>query len=148
MARYHLNTHDVVRVSGVDAHKLLNDTLTCRFDEHLVGAGRWFALLSPQGKVQVEGLVTEADGVFWFDLDAGLVADFVKRMKLYRLRAKAEIEPIAERAVVWSPDGDRPDSPELIAYGDGRGAGLGTRYIVPGDAARAIEEPEIDPLAA
>ena len=55
MAIYSLPGQDVVRVSGPDARKLLNDTLTCRFDDGLQGAGRWFALLSPQGKIQVEG---------------------------------------------------------------------------------------------
>ena len=131
MARYHLNTHDVVRVSGADAHKLLNDTLTCRFDEGLVGVGRWFALLSPQGKVQVEGLVTESAGSFWFTMEKGLVADFIKRMKLYRLRAKVEIEAMPSYAVFWSPDGDRPEADGVIAYRDERGGGLGTRYVTP-----------------
>jgi folate-binding Fe-S cluster repair protein YgfZ len=77
-----LGEREVVRIAGPDARKLLNDTLTCRFDEALTGSGRWFALLSPQGKVQVEGLVTEAGGAFWFDIAGGLVPEFVKRMKL------------------------------------------------------------------
>jgi len=148
MARYHLHTQDVVRVSGADAHKLLNDTLTCRFDEGLVGVGRWFALLSPQGKVQVEGLVTEADGSFWFTMDAGLVADFIKRMKLYRLRAKVEIEALPSYAVFWSPDGDHPDAEGVIAYRDERGGGLGTRYLLPDGGDRAAAEAGGDPLAA
>jgi folate-binding protein YgfZ len=130
VARYHLNTRAVVRVSGEDARKLLNDTLTCRFDEALVGNGRWFALLSPQGKVQIEGLVTENGDGFWFDIEAGLVADFVKRMKLYRLRAKVVIEHRPEFAVWWSPDGDAwPDIPAIV-YDDSRGLGLGSRYVV------------------
>ncbi len=144
MARYHLYTQDVVRVSGEDARKLLNDTLTCRFDEALVGSGRWFALLSPQGKVQVEGLVTESDGAFWFNLEAGLVADFLKRMKLYRLRAKLEIQLLPTQGVLGSPDGDRPDVEGVIAYRDERGAGLGTRYLVPYEGSR----PESNPLTA
>ena len=140
MANYHLSTQDVVRISGEDARKLLNDTLTCRFDEALVGVGRWFALLSPQGKVQVEGLVTEENGAFWFTMEAGLVADFVKRMKLYRLRAKVEIEHLPALAVVWSPDGDRPEAEGVIAYRDERAAGLGTRYL--------LDQKEFQPEAA
>jgi hypothetical protein len=140
MTLLRLGNRQVVRVAGADAHKLLNDTLTCRFDEGLTGAGRWTALLSPQGKVQIEGLVTEAEGVFWFDLDRALLADFIKRMKLYRLRAKVEIEAQPDRAVFWSPDGERPDEP-AIAYDDGRGAGLGKRFI----AARLPEPAEDEP---
>jgi tRNA-modifying protein YgfZ len=121
-------TRGVVRIAGEDASKLLGDTLTCRFDDGLAGTGRWFALLSPQGKVQVEGLVTSADGAFWFDLDGGSVADFVKRMKLYRLRAKVEIDAV-EDLVLWSPD-DKAAG-EGIGYRDARGEALGTRRIVP-----------------
>jgi hypothetical protein len=121
-------TRGVVRVAGEDAGKLLADTLTCRFDEGLVGTGRWFALLSPQGKVQVEGLVTVAEGAFWFDLDAASVADFTKSMKLYRLRAKVQIEAV-EHLVLWS--GDDQAVAGSIDYRDERGEALGTRRIVP-----------------
>lgn len=148
MARYHLNVHAVVRVSGPEARKLLNDTLTCRFDAGLAAAGRWFALLSPQGKVQVEGLVTESGDAFWFIMHAGLVDDFVKRMKLYRLRAKVEIESLPSHAVFWSPDADRPDAPGVIACRDDRGGGLGTRYIVPFDGPLPDAETAGDQLAA
>jgi folate-binding protein YgfZ len=130
VALYSVYTHDVVRISGPDAHKLLNDTLTCRFDEGLVGAGRWFALLSPQGKIQVDGLVTFARDAYWFDIEAGLVAEFVKRMKMYRLRAKVEIESLNADAVWWTPDGDaRAEGKDVIAYRDERAPTLGTRFV-------------------
>ena len=129
MALHTIATRDIVRISGEGAHKLLNDTLTCRFDDSLAGIGRWFALLSSQGKVQVEGLVTRADGAWWFDLDAGFVADFVRRMKLYRLRAKAEIEHMPTYRVLWSAATEAPDG-DAIACRDERSPLLGTRYIV------------------
>lgn len=135
MALDPIYTRGVVRIAGEDASKLLGDTLTCRFDDSLAGTGRWFALLSPQGKVQVEGLVTAAEGAFWFDLDAGSVADFVKRMKLYRLRAKVEIEAV-EHLVLWS--GDEEAGAGGIGYRDERGAELGTRRIV-------VKTPDVAP---
>jgi folate-binding Fe-S cluster repair protein YgfZ len=134
MAIYSLPDQDVVRVSGPDARKLLNDTLTSRFDDGLKGAGRWFALLSPQGKVQVEGLVTEAEDGFWFTLPAALTADFIKRMKLYRLRAKVEIEPKPELGVFWTPDNSGTNDARL-AFRDERAGSLGVRLIQPRDAA-------------
>jgi folate-binding protein YgfZ len=134
MAIYSLPDQDVVRISGPDARKLLNDTLTSRFDDDLRGAGRWFALLSPQGKIQVEGLVTEADDGFWFTLPGELAADFVKRMKLYRLRAKVEIEPRPELGVFWTPDNGGAHDARL-AFRDERAGGLGIRLIQPRDAA-------------
>lgn len=127
MALDPIYTRGVVRIAGADAGKLLADTLTCRFDESLAGTGRWFALLSPQGKVQVEGLVTAAEDAFWFDLDGGSVADFVKRMKLYRLRARVEIEAV-EHLVLWSAD--HRAAAGGIGYRDERGDTMGTRRIV------------------
>lgn len=55
MTLYTLGSRTLVRIGGEDAKKLLNDTLTCRFEGLEPGIGRWFALLSPQGKILVEG---------------------------------------------------------------------------------------------
>lgn len=138
MALYIMSTRAVLSISGEGAEKLLHDTLTCRFDGTLGGTGRWFALLSPQGKVQVDGLVSFAEGAFWFDIKAELAADFAKKMKLYRLRAKAEIAIHPERAVLWSPDGMLPEG--AITYRDERHSGLGVRAIVPRSAAEGLPE--------
>lgn len=131
MSLFLLDRRSLVRMRGEDARKLLNDTLTCRFSDLGAGTGRWFALLSPQGKILVEGLATFEEDAFWFDLDSDVVADFLRRMKMYRLRAKVEIEEIADHAVVWTPDGDVPPSGSVARYGDERSPGLGTRHIVP-----------------
>ena len=136
MALYNMSTRAVLSISGEGAEKLLHDTLTCRFDGTLGGTGRWFALLSPQGKVQVDGLVTLTEGVFWFDVKTELAADFAKKMKLYRLRAKAEIELRPDRAVLWSPDGTLPEG--AITYRDERDPGLGVRAIVPAASAEGL----------
>lgn len=136
MALYNMSTRAVLSISGEGAEKLLHDTLTCRFDETLGGTGRWFALLSPQGKVQVDGLVTLADGAFWFDVKAELAADFARKMKLYRLRAKAEIAIHPDRAVLWSPDGEAPDG--TIIYRDERHRALGSRAIVAAEATAGL----------
>ncbi len=124
----------VVRVAGPDAEKLLRDTLTGRIDDAMGLEGRWTALLSPQGKVLAEGLVTFAAGAYWFDLPRAAAPDFIKRMSLYRLRAKAEIADASADHVVWWTDdahAGAPPVPDAIAYLDTRTIGLGTRYIVP-----------------
>jgi folate-binding protein YgfZ len=145
---FQLGNRSVVRVSGADAHKLLNDTLTCRFDDGLDGVGRWFALLSPQGKVQVEGLVTRAADAYWFDIETGLVGDLLKRMKLYRLRAKVELAHETGRAVLWSPDGEGADDAAGIGYRDSRAEGLGTRYLVARENPGEGESPAAEPVEA
>lgn len=123
----------VVRFSGPDAHRLLNDVLTGPFDEGAETAG-WWALLTPQGKILAEGLAGFAEGAWWLDVSAGVAENFLKRMKMYRLRAKAEIENLTEtHRVGWAPD--RPE--DGIVHRDGRGGGLGYRLIAATDTAGA-----------
>ncbi len=122
-----LSSRAVVRFTGPDAGKLLNDTLTGRLDPPPQGEGCWFALLSAQGKVQAEGLMSFFDGAYHADIDAGTLDGFVKRMSLYRLRAKVEIASLADsHAVLWSPG----PVGQGIGYADIRAGGVGHRAIV------------------
>lgn len=89
------------RFAGADAQKLLFDVVTGRLVAE-AGPPVWWALLSPQGKIQAEGLSTYADGAFWLDADAKVADGFLKRMKMYRLRAAVEIDDLrASHAVGW-----------------------------------------------
>jgi tRNA-modifying protein YgfZ len=94
------------RFSGADAQKLLFDVVTGRLIAE-PGPAVWWALLSPQGKIQAEGLSRYDDGAFWLDVDASVADGFLKRMKMYRLRAAVEIADLrATHAVGW--DGGVP----------------------------------------
>jgi hypothetical protein len=120
----------IVRIAGEDAQKLLHDTLTANFRSPFDGRGKWWALLTPQGKVMFAGLVAERDDAYWFELPAADIAAFVKRMTLYRLRAKVEIEDLSEtHALGWSAD--TPSTNSGFTYADGRAESLGTRVIAP-----------------
>jgi folate-binding protein YgfZ len=56
-------------------------------------------LLAPQGKILFDFVVSRIDGGLRFDLPASIAADFIKRITLYRLRAKAEITQLPESLV-------------------------------------------------
>lgn len=116
------------RFSGLEAQKLLFDVLTGRLLAE-PGPAVWWALLSPQGKIQAEGLGAWADGAFWLDVDAGAADAFLKRMRMYRLRAAVEIEDLREtHAVGWSADGTASAG---LVHADPRAGGLGARVIAP-----------------
>lgn len=116
------------RVTGPEAHKLLNDVLTCSIPESS-GEAKWWALLSPQGKIQAEGLISVFEGAYYLDVSRDIVDRFFKRMGMYKLRAKADIADLREsHSVGWSA--------EQVSIGDGiqdcdnRAGGLGYRLIV------------------
>jgi folate-binding protein YgfZ len=120
MATYLRSSRAPFRFSGPDAQKLLFDVVTGRLvaDE---GPAVWWALLSPQGKVQAEGLSVWRDGAFWLDVNADAADDFLRRMKLYRLRARVEIDDLRGTHVVgWSED---------PAAGDADPRGIGARVV-------------------
>jgi tRNA-modifying protein YgfZ len=123
----------VFRFSGEDATRLLHDVLTPPVREE-TGDARWFALLSPQGKILAEGLVGWAEGAHWVDVHRDVAENFFKRMKMYRLRAKMDIEMLDEsHRVGWSAEA--PGSG--IVHHDARAEGLGYRIIDTTEAASA-----------
>ena len=92
------------RFSGHDAQKLLFDVVTGRIVAE-PGPDIWWALLSPQGKIQAEGLSSFADGAFWLDVDHGAADAFFRRMRVYKLRATVEIADLREtHRVGWAGD--------------------------------------------
>lgn len=113
-----------IRVSGADAAKLLHDVLTAPVAAE-AGPARWWALLSPQGKILAEGLIGWAEDAFWLDVGADVADDFFKRMRLYKLRAKAEIEDLRQtHAVGWTAG-----TTEGVLHDDARAPDLGKRVI-------------------
>jgi folate-binding protein YgfZ len=132
----------VLKFSGKDAQKLLNDIVTGPVAAE-AGPARWWALLSAQGKIQAEGLIGWADEAFWLDVHNSVADSFLRRMKMYRLRADMAIEDLREtHRVGWSA---KPVG-EGIVHADGRASGLGFRVIsdVNSVAGWAVEEGQYD----
>ena len=97
----------VITVAGPDAEHLLQNILTTDLDALAPGEARPGALLSPQGKILFDFLISRdgADG-FRLDVRRDAADDFIRRLTLYRLRAKAEISKQDQTVVsaVWEND--------------------------------------------
>lgn len=87
-----LEDRALISVSGPDAEHFLQNILTTDLDKLAPGAAKPGALLSPQGKILFDFLISRAgpDG-FLLDCRADIADDFIRRLMLYKLRAKAEI---------------------------------------------------------
>ncbi|ACS42329.1 MULTISPECIES: YgfZ/GcvT domain-containing protein [Methylorubrum] len=116
----------VVAVSGSDALPFLQGILTCNVETLPEGEARLGALLTPQGKIQFDFLVSRSDDGFRLDVAAERVADLVKRLGLYRLRAKVTVaaDPTLGVAAAW--DGAETAA-ETVRVRDGRLPALGER---------------------
>ena len=130
----------VVKVSGEGARDFLNGLVTTDVTLLRPGLGGFGALLTPQGKIVVDFLITEAPsghgGGFLIDCPRALAQSFADKLGFYKLRAKVGIENLSDSlGVLAAWDGDFAIKPDL-AFADPRNAALGWRILVPEELAQ------------
>src|SRR5215470_6107253 len=92
MPTVHLDDRALISVDGAEAEDFLQNIVTTDLATLGDGEVRPGALLSPQGKVLFDFLVVRnGEDRFLLDCRAALADDFVRRLMLYRLRAKVAI---------------------------------------------------------
>ncbi|QDB98951.1 MULTISPECIES: CAF17-like 4Fe-4S cluster assembly/insertion protein YgfZ [Phyllobacteriaceae] len=117
-----LKDRTVILVSGPDAEHFLQNILTTDLDGLAPGEARPGALLTPQGKILFDFLISHAgDNTFRLDCRADVADDFIRRLMLYRLRAKADISKQEQVfvSVEWDDDSSASQS-DSISVIDGR----------------------------
>jgi tRNA-modifying protein YgfZ len=134
----------VIKVAGEDARSFLNGLVTA--DVTLVGpgSGRFGALLTPQGKIVVDFLITEAPsghgGGFLIDCPRVLAQALVDKLGFYKLRAKVTVENLSDAlGVIAAWDGTPAIKPDL-AFSDPRSEALGLRILAPEALAPKVAE--------
>ena len=125
----HLEDRAIVALTGPEARDLLQGLITNDLARLAPGKELYAALLTPQGKIVTDFLIAEGDGALLLDCAAAAAEALVKKLKLYRLRAKVEIELRPQLGVYVGLTG----RPAAIHFADPRLAALGPRSI----AARA-----------
>ncbi len=133
----------VVKVAGEDARRFLHGVVTSNVTGLAPGHARFAALLTPQGKIICDFIITEAEaadgGGFFLDCPGALTQVLVEKLTFYRLRAKASIENLSDKLgvlAVWDGAGSSECG---LVYPDPRLPALGLRCILP---------PELAPDAA
>ncbi|MBZ9852656.1 folate-binding protein YgfZ [Mesorhizobium sp. CA13] len=87
-----LKDRALISISGPDAEHFLQNILTTDLDALGAGEAKPGALLTPQGKILFDFLISRAgENAFRLECRADIADDFVRRLMLYRLRAKVEI---------------------------------------------------------
>lgn len=102
-----LTDRALISVSGPDAEHFLQNILTTDLDALHIGEAKPGALLTPQGKVLFDFLISRAgENAFRLECRADIADDFVRRLMLYKLRAKADVAKTDQAvvAVAWGDD--------------------------------------------
>jgi folate-binding protein YgfZ len=132
----------VVRVAGADAEKLLQGIITNDMGLLARQPAIHAALLTPQGKILFDFFVVKASDAASFRLETAKekTTELVKRLTLYRLRAKVEIADVSGAYRVFALWGASTHASQVgaISFLDPRLPDLGSRILgEPGFAAGA-----------
>ena len=140
-----LDQRAVLTLGGEDRQRFLQGLISN--DVMRVAADRavYAALLTPQGKFLHEMVVSAVGDGLWLDTERARRADLLRRLTLYRLRAKVTLADAGDDlavAAVFGPDaaaafglpataGAAVSAGNRVALVDPRHAGLGVRLILP-----------------
>ena len=130
-----LSSRSIIRLEGDETIDFLQGLLTADLSHLRLGHPMFAALLSAQGKVQFDMLLWAGEGQEVFlECEDAARQDLIKRLKLYRLRAKITIEPDDTLIAVaaWGDGLAHPlaEIPEGAAF-DPRLRDLGIRLLTP-----------------
>jgi folate-binding protein YgfZ len=135
----------LLAISGPDLRSFLQGLVSNDVTRVAPDRAVYAALLTPQGKFLHDLFIAELDGALLVDCEAARRHDLVRRLKLYRLRAKVEIADRSEALVIAALIGETAGAaiglaaePGAaipfaggVAYTDPRLAAIGARAVLP-----------------
>lgn len=130
-----LSDRGVVSLSGPDAESFLDNIATNDLTGMATGEARFAGLLTPQGKILFEFFALRTGDGFLLDTLAVKVGELVKRLTMYKLRAKVVLADVSANYVVAAAWGDAPASvPDGWCAADPRSPAMGWRLLIPRSA--------------
>ncbi|MER9437746.1 MULTISPECIES: folate-binding protein YgfZ [unclassified Mesorhizobium] len=117
-----LKDRALISVSGPDAEHFLQNIVTTDLDILAPGEAKPGALLTPQGKILFDFLISRTgENAFRLECRADIADDFIRRLTLYKLRAKVEIAKSDQAfvTVAWGHE-STPSQSDSTAAADTR----------------------------
>lgn len=102
-----------IEITGKDAQDFLNNLITTDVETMPQGEARAGALLTPQGKILFDFLVSREGDGFILETDISQLDALIRRLTMYKLRAAVEIKPHAQEGVSVFWGGEKPDDAKL-----------------------------------
>lgn len=126
----HLTDRAVLAITGEDARGYLQGLITNDIRKVTPEKAIFAALLSPQGKYLFEFFIIEQKGVLLLETDKARLPELIKRLSMYKLRAKVEFEERSDLQVAASWENERITSHESqLVFDDPRHPALGQRIL-------------------
>lgn len=130
-----LPDRSVVKFSGDGARKFLNSLFTANIAALRAGESCYSALLTAQGKIIVDTIVSEAPAEtgegFYFDAPSSQAKSFLEKMKGYNLRGRFKVEDLSGTLGVMAVWDGEIATTKYPCHKDPRLAALGQRIIMP-----------------
>jgi tRNA-modifying protein YgfZ len=135
-----LNDRTVLKISGPDAKPFLQGLVTNDMGRLAPGRSIYAALLTPQGKIISDFILSEAGEAILVDCAASRAPDLAARLKKFRLRAKVQVEEAGPTlAVLSSPDAPPANIAVQSAAIDPRLPELGWRWILEAETLQTLD---------
>jgi len=144
----------LIALSGEESRKFLQGLVSNDAEKVTAESAIYAALLTAQGKFLHDFFILEAGGGLLLDCERERLADLLRRLTLYRLRAKVQLRDATDEAGVFALFGEGaaaslglPPSPGAaaglgggVAFVDPRNQALGVRIVAaPGPALQALQ---------
>ncbi len=135
----------VLAIGGLDARNLLQGLISNDIERVTPACSIYAALLTPQGKFLFDFFISQQGDLLLLDAERARLDDLIRRLTLYRLRAKVTFEDASERfgvaallgdgvAAAVGLDDEEGATRELeggVVLVEPRHKGLGARAILP-----------------
>lgn len=140
----HLSSRCVLKISGEESRDFLQGLVSNDLDRVSESQAIYAALLTPQGKYLHDFFIVEIAGCLYLDCEAARIDDLFKRLRMFKMRAKIELEILEDWAVAVLFSGNAFAALEIrdtagtakklgdgCIYTDPRNNAIGARAILP-----------------
>lgn len=138
-----LKDRGVIAIEGPDAESFLQGLISNDVTKVTATQAIYGAFLTPQGKFLFDFFVTKSGDGLWLDCEAGRRGEFLKRLKMFKLRAAVSLHDLTDTYAVSAVFGNDAASAlgienvagcactldDTIAFIDPRDAAMGARVI-------------------
>lgn len=131
-----IKNRSFIKISGEDKESFLQGLITTDIKD----PNLYSFMLTPQGKFLFDFFITDHRDYFLLELHKDFMESFLRKMQLYKLRTKVDIEKLEGDYFVYSSNDEVAG--QYFSFADPRSAKLGKRFYFTSPLEKYLEEEE------